>query len=481
MTNKHRNQRGVALMLAMFALIVVTSIGLGMMYLTDTETMVNSNFRDTQVGYYAARAGLEEARDRMRTTAGTGVTISASLPTAKPGAAGGVLYILNPNNGETVAPWTATDAYFDDEICKEVSCGSSLTPPTSGWHVNPALTASSTYAASPVLPYKWMRITLKLDQSAAGTSNVMYVDGKSANAAFYVCWNGTNEVASFTACASPNNPIYLVTTLAVTPSGSRRMLQYELTQDSLNLSLPAALTLDGTSDSMGGPHSNPYHMDGADHAGCGGTAGGTTHPAIGVPDTPDIATVTGGIPSNRLDHYTGTVGHATPDIENISASMPANLQSVSALNSLLSTIKNNVTQPVLNGNQSGLSNPGSAASPQVIYVDGDLSLSGNVTGYGILVVTGQFSPGGNVGWRGIVLVVGKGILSGNGGGNNEYDGAIIVANTVDAMGNPLSSLGAATFDFSGGGGNGVYYSSGCINQASGLSDYRIVASHELLY
>ena len=31
-----------------------------------------------------------------------------------------------------------------------------------------------------------------------------------------------------------------------------------------------------------------------------------------MPDTPDIATVTGGIPSNRLDHYTGTVGHATP-------------------------------------------------------------------------------------------------------------------------------------------------------------------------
>ena len=75
-----------------------------------------------------------------------------------------------------------------------------------------------------------MRITLKTNQSAAGSSNVMYVDGNSANAAYYVCWNGTNEVTSSTACASPNKPVYLITTLAVTPSGTRRMLQYEVTQ-----------------------------------------------------------------------------------------------------------------------------------------------------------------------------------------------------------------------------------------------------------
>ena len=157
------------------------------------------------------------------------------------------------------------------------------------------------------------------------------------------------------------------------------------------------------------------------------------------------------------------------------------MNSVSGLNNLLSTIKNNVTQPVLTGPLSSLSNPGTALSPQVIYVNGDLSLNGNTTGYGILVVTGTFSPGGNMGWRGIVLVVGKGSIIGNGGGNNEYDGAVLVANTVDSVGNPLSSLGIANFDFSGGGGNGVKYSSGCISQASTLSDYRIVSSRELLY
>ena len=64
-------------------------------------------------------------------------------------------------------------------------------------------------------------------------------------------------------------------------------------------------------------------------------------------------------------------------------------------------------------------------------MNGDLSLNGNVTGYGLLVVTGTFSPGGNVGWNGIVLVIGKGIITGNGGGNNQYTGAIVVAQTVN--------------------------------------------------
>jgi hypothetical protein len=477
--HKH-NERGVALLLALFSLLIVTSIALSMMYLSDSETAVNLNFRDEQTAYYASLAGLQEARDRMRTNAGTGITIASSLPTAQPGAANGVLYVLNPTGGETVAPWTTTNAYFDDEICKEVACGGGQVPPTSGWYVSPALTASSTYAASPVLPYKWMRINLKTDKSAVGTSTVMYVDGNSAHAAYYVCWNGTNEVTSSTACSGTNKPVYELTALAVTSRGTRRMMQTELTQDSLKITFPGALTLDGTGDVMSGPNSNPYNVQGADTAGCGGVATGTTVPAIAVNDTADKTTVIAGIPSNRQGNYTGSA--AAPDVA--VSTMPTSYQTVAGLNSLLLTIKQNVTQPVLTGSQTSLSAAylGSSGNPQIIYVDGDLSLTGNATGYGLLVVTGTFSPGGDVGWNGIVMVVGKGIITGNGGGNNGYTGAVMAAQTVNpSTGVPLATLGAATYNWSGGGGNGIYYSSACINQASSLSDYRAIASHELLY
>jgi len=57
-------------------------------------------------------------------------------------------------------------------------------------------------------------------------------------------------------------------------------------------------------------------------------------------------------------------------------------------------------------------NIGSPSAPEIIAVNGDLSLSGNVTGYGILLGTGTLSMGGNVGWNGIVLVIGQGNFKG---------------------------------------------------------------------
>jgi len=88
--------------------------------------------------------------------------------------------------------------------------------------------------------------------------------------------------------------------------------------------------------------------------------------------------------------------------------------------------------------------------------------------------------GGNVGWNGLVLVIGKGNFVGNGGGNNSYNGAVVVAKTLDSSGNPLATLGAPTFNFSGGGGNGINYSSGCIAQATTLSTFHIMAFREML-
>jgi hypothetical protein len=480
MPREERNERGIALLLALFALVVVTSIGLAMMFLSDTETSINSNFRDEQTAYYASKAGLEEARDRMRT--GATNSINASLPTALPGNANSILYITNPSASDsTISPWNSTDKYFDDEICKEASCGGSAQP--SNWHLT-AASASSTYSASPVMPYKWMRVTLKTDGSASGwsgaTQKFMYVDGKAANASYYVCWNGTNEFASSTACASPNFPVYMLTTLAMTPSGTRRMLQYEVTKDTFNVNFPSALTLDGTSDTFSGPNSNNFVMDGTDHAGCGGAATQPARPAIGVIDNADISTVVGGIPSNRQSHYTGA--GSAPDVENVSSSLSSSLNTPAALDNMMSTIKGAATQ-VLTGPLSSLSNPGTSSSPQIIYVNGDLSLSGNTTVYGLLVVTGTLSMGGNVGVQGLVMVVGQGVFNGNGGGNNQYLGSVFVAKTRDSMGNLLSTLGSPAYSFSGGGGNGVAYSSGCIAWATSgvVSDYRMVAQREMMY
>ena len=84
--------------------------------------------------------------------------------------------------------------------------------------------------------YKWARITLKANASFAspnGALNLpMYVDSTQPP-----CAQALNSGVDA-------GPVYVVTSLAVTPSGSRRMGQYEVA--TMNLQAPpVALGMDG--------------------------------------------------------------------------------------------------------------------------------------------------------------------------------------------------------------------------------------------
>jgi hypothetical protein len=415
-----------------------------------------------------------------------------------------VLYILNPAPGEVVAPWNGGgNNYPDDEICKEtttvpctvnVMTGRSM-PTGAGWYNS--TNANGAYAAAPVLPWKWARITLKQNNSIS-----QYSTNGNNLSALAVCWNGTNEYADplytpATGCTAPNLPVYVLTALAVTPSGTRRMVQTELAEDKFPFTSPAALTLPGTSgtDAVSGGSSSQWGSDGTDHPGCGvATVGAPVH-GIGVGDGsagPPLSGDVGNVINNlkRPNNITGSGG--TPDVANLGPTglnmLPQNLSSVSQLQTLVSMVKTDVTQPVLNcptssGGCSGLSNPGALGNEQIIYVNGDLTLTGNTVGYGILVVTGTLTMKGSTGWNGIVLVVGKGNLQTD--GTVGYNGAVVVASTVDASGNPLppsGPSGSITLGVNGGGGakGGINYSSGCINMANNLSTFHVVAIRELM-
>src|SRR5258708_31590738 len=90
-TDVRRNERGRALLLVLVTLLLLSAIGLGMMYMSDTETSVNSNYRDTQLSFFAMRAGLEELRDRIRSNKISPLT----LPTAMPAASHTIVYVIN--------------------------------------------------------------------------------------------------------------------------------------------------------------------------------------------------------------------------------------------------------------------------------------------------------------------------------------------------------------------------------------------------
>jgi Tfp pilus assembly protein PilX len=477
--NSESSERGFALFLALLVLLLVTAVGTGMVVMSNTETSISSNFSDEQVAFYAARGGLEEARDRLRVTAPNSLT--ASLPTNLPGQTGGVLYVTNPANGETDTPWLTNGSnYPDDEICQEVTCTGGI-PGGSPWYATAS--ASTSYAAIPVLSWKWARITVKTNKMSSGVASTNTVDGNSADS-YRVCWNGTNEVTtSATSCAAiGDKEVYMLTALAVTSTGSRRMIQSEATSTAFP-TLPGPMIFDGSNPAYSAPNSNAFSVNGNDAAkgpnagaGCGPAV---NEPAVGGYDNGSVTTLVGDIP--KPAKYTGTGG--TPSVSNVNSQLGA-LNTVSGLRALVSSVQSAASSAnIYTGNASSLTNPGTNAAPVINVVQGNLSLGGGFSGAGILLVEGTLTMSGNPSYNGIILVIGQGVLVKNGGGNGTTNGSILVANLFDSKGNPIASgaPGVPSITWNGGGNATIQYDSCWISAVTQSFPFQFVAEREMMY
>ena len=253
--------------------------------------------------------------------------------------------------------------------------------------------------------------------------------------------------------------IYLLTSFAMTKNGSKSMAQMETgARPPFTFNIGGAITLAGPEPAADfvSPNSNNFTVDGddnagkiaADPAGCSGTS--PAKPAIGVFDSASQTNVIGDL--GKPQNFIGAGG--TPSVLNVYTALGGSDVTPSNLDSFVSSLQSYVTSPILTGNVTSL--PATTTS-SVTYIDGNLSLSGNPTGNGVLVITGTLTFSGNFTWNGIVLVVGQGAVVHNGGGNGNFNGAIYVAQTRDAAGNELSSVGNPHYTWNGGGVNSIKY------------------------
>ncbi len=60
-----RRERGVALLIAIFALLLVSVVAIALIVSSGTDSALASNYRTSTGAYYAALAGLEEGRGRL--------------------------------------------------------------------------------------------------------------------------------------------------------------------------------------------------------------------------------------------------------------------------------------------------------------------------------------------------------------------------------------------------------------------------------
>jgi hypothetical protein len=268
----------------------------------------------------------------------------------------------------------------------------------------------------------------------------------------------------------------------VTPSRSRRMVQAEGTSTTFP-TLPGAMIFDGPTPVYGAPNSNAFGVTGNDqaqgpNAGAGCPAA-VNQPAVGGYDAASVTALTGDIP--RPAKYTGTGG--SPSVTNVSTSLGplALVGGLEALQSQVTTMASPAN--IVNGNASGITNPGTNAAPVINVVTGDLTLSGGFSGSGILLVEGNLTMSGNPSYNGLILVIGQGSFTKNGGGNGTTNGSILVARLYDSSGHllpPTSAPGIPTVNWNGGGNAGINYDS-CWSSAMGQAlPYKIVAVREMM-
>src|SRR5262249_17981978 len=120
---RNNKERGVALIFVLFALLLLTAIASGLMFMSDTESGININYRAAQQASFGAMSGLQEARARLTRPAAGGDLLAppglmlSTQPTA--GATTGVVYITNPSPTDTapIQPWTPGNPFFDTELC----------------------------------------------------------------------------------------------------------------------------------------------------------------------------------------------------------------------------------------------------------------------------------------------------------------------------------------------------------------------------
>lgn len=507
---KNRTEAGIALLIAIFILLLIGVVGIALVVSSRTDSALAGNYRSSTSVYYAAVAGLEEVRARLRTNNPNSFNNTAPgflPPAGTPLGLCAPVYVINPVGGESITPWNSGSTYADNEFAQEFGgiCGALPSPsPTtrSVWNRSPLNTLSF-----PGPLYKWVRIngvsekSLNLDAFPYDTSvdpTLVYYDG--VNSRF-------NDTAT-------GFQVLEVTALAVLPDGSQKLLQYLVVPQPITLPpFLAALTLSGSNSGGGSPSfqapaGNPaYSIIGNDFDCNGNPSANPPVYAIGLfgdysggSYASDLSSLiygngssTGILPASaRASNYPG-LGGANPDVQYLTG-YPANFETPTQLDAVVQTITQDadvilpsgpvsyplptVTGPALN--PLGMS----ATNPMTVVINGNLDVTNwTGTGYGTLLVIGTFTYDPATTWNGIVLVIGQGqIINTDIGQAQRMNGAVFVAKTRDASGHLIlgGKIGGASVSFTSAmQAAGIRYSSDCINRARPTSGYKILSFHEI--
>jgi hypothetical protein len=502
---KRRKEGGIALLISIFVLLLISVVAIALVVSSGTESALAGNYRSSTGVYYAALAGIEEARGRLSTKNPNSFNTTDPGFLPSPGttiAIGYVGYVLNP--GPTDPADTRTvypDSEYDNEFGLNALAAATVKTTPSVWNRSPL---NSLNVPGPL--YKWVRINPVSEKSLQLDVGPAYDGFKDPVTPVFYDGAQLNVVGA-------GAQVLEITALAVLPNGSQKIVQYLAAPTPVTLPpFYAALTLSGSvastsaSVAYNSPNTNnQFKVLGLNYL-CNGAPDGINPPvhAIGVFNSTDVSAVISGgnggggikpaaVANPPFNNYQGSV--ASPDVSRIDTIYNAATRTPAALDAIVQSVSQNadvLITPAPSGSPpylgtatgSDLTPLGMTSSnPLTVVVNGNLDISNwSHDGYGLLLVTGTFTYDPDTTWNGIILVIGQGIVNGSHSQYKQINGAVFVAKTRDSNNNllPGPELGGASVMFNNSmQGSGIYYSSCWIQKAQPTSGFKILTFHEI--
>lgn len=346
----------MALVATLMALSILTLVGLTVTFVTTTETLINHNLGSRLVNRYLAESAVEEARSRL----------PAILPVANHEA----VYLRRDATIDPTAGTRDTNPFFD---------------PAYGTHgMSSARFIDSDLAG---VDFAWVRVSRKTEERAG-----YELDGDSTNNGELVVYGYDSSAPALKAfqfvgsrAGHFGSPVYLLTGMATSPSGSRQMVRTEVARPPIS-PFSAALY-------------NKTAVRLLDAATIIGNDGNGRSDLAGI-DSP------GGVSGE-----TGAVQGAPAILSSSSSS-----HNIAALTALFEPplsipvhrVDSAVTlsSGIYSGTNLRLGRPGTDRRVPT-FADGDLVVSGNSEGQGFLIVNGDLTVSGSFRYEGVMLVNGR--------------------------------------------------------------------------
>lgn len=366
----YATESGAALVIALMFLSILGMLGTTAVILTGTDMQVGGNYKTSLKGFYAAQAGLEEARQRL--CQNSAYPINDAHPTS--------------------TQWTG----FIGTDTKSQKKGYSS---TNAMHVKVASLQTD-------LDY-----TVKITHLVDAGGNILY-------------WGDTdgNGVCEQTTVYGPDmRNIYVTISYGAFGSAEKTVVAAMTPLPPITVPAPlyvnASTTIQGTST----------HIIGLNPSGCGT---GPDLPAIASTLPSGTVTQNGNPEIKGVNGSDDIVYDSTPlDIQAMVDGLKHSPDYAYTVSSATHTGMNWGTPTP----GATLQDASSCSDHNVVYYDTvgtDIKLTGGCSGCGILLVEGDLDIHGNFSWYGPILVTGSVVFTG--GGNKNITGALLAGGSVDA-------------------------------------------------